>query len=51
MTNVPLAPLGTPSKLDIPDALFALVHLLAREAARLDFAARCTINNGEADNV
>ncbi len=42
MTCAPSAPVDAAPGLPIPEALLALVRLLAREAARADFAALST---------
>lgn len=47
MTCSPTAPEGAPLSFTLPEGLLALVRLLAREAARSDFAARCTEQRGE----
>lgn len=42
---------GTPPKPQRPSPLMALARLLAREAARKDFAARCAAQNGGTANA
>ena len=48
MTCSSSAPKGNPPNFTIPEPLISLVRLLAREAARSDFATRC---NGKAPDV
>ncbi|WP_160116434.1 hypothetical protein [Ruegeria sp. AU67] len=50
MTCSSSAPKGNPPILDIPEPLIALVRLLAREAARSDFATRCNGEDPEVDH-
>lgn len=50
MTNTTTAPLGNLPAPKTLTPLFALVRLLAREAARAEFATRCNSQNGEVDH-
>ncbi len=50
MTCSSSAPKGNLSNLDIPEPLISLVRLLAREAARSDFATRCNGEDPEVDH-
>ncbi len=50
MTCSSSAPKGNPPNFSIPEPLINLVRLLAREAARSDFAERCNSCNAEVDH-
>lgn len=50
MTHASSAPLGNMPTPAPRDPLTALVRLLAREAARADFATRCNSQAGETSN-
>jgi len=50
MTCSSSAPTGNLPKLEIPEPLVSLVHLLAREAARSNFATRCNGKDPEVDH-
>ncbi len=50
MTCSSSAPTGNLPSFDIPEPLISLVRLLAREAARTDFATRCSGEDPEVDH-
>lgn len=51
MTCSTIAYQGTPPLSDIPKGILALVRLLARDAARADFATCCTKQRAEVAHV
>ena len=51
MTCAPSAPVDAAPGFPIPEALIALVRLLAREAAHADFSARCAKPEQEVQDV
>ena len=51
MTCAPSAPVDAAPGFPIPEALIALVRLLAREAARADFSARSAKPEQEVQDV